>query len=183
MTDRKKIERAYILNGESVSTASLSAECEGLVHKHTDGTEVVVMWEELSDEMKRVAGLFGLNTKIGNAAGGPGTPEMAAAVAEAIKSGAWSSERGVGAGINKNDYADAVERAKSAAGHDFDRDAFVTRLDDMEQQELKEFTASLRKIPQVEAALATIQAERKAERAAALADSSQNASADALGSL
>lgn len=126
---------------------------------------------DLPEHIIRQAAAFGLNTTIGNAAGGvEDEADIIDALEDRIASltaGNWAAERQ--SGPRGSDIVDAVARVYKDAGKDYPEAARNDLMQKLYSKELKP-QAVLNKDPRIAAAYAAIKAERQAARLAKLKD-------------
>lgn len=162
----KTIRTFYNAAGEESARARLDS-VKFRVTFVESGDFVELGWDELSPEVQRAAGLYGIMTSVTNTVGQKGLSaadmlENASSRLETIRNGAWSAE--VKAGARTSDFVEAMRRVYAEAG---------TPLSDAQIDHIKKTLADEAQGPafrekmgshvKIAAALAAIRSERAAE--------------------
>lgn len=130
------------------------------------GEHVELAWDELTPEVQRAAGLYGIMTSVTNTVGQKGLSaadmlDNATARLETIRGGAWSAEAKQGA--RTSDFVEAMQRVFTAAGQPLSEEKIAgvkkTLLDEEKGPVFREKWSS---DPRISAAMAAIRSERAA---------------------
>jgi hypothetical protein len=159
------------LNAEGV--ASPRARLDSVAFEVTlieAGEKIGLRWDELSSEVQRAAGLYGIMTSVTNAVGAKNLSasdmvDNATARLEVIRSGAWSAESKVGA--RTGDVLEAIIRAFAESGKPLDEAGIETRRKLLlDEDQGPAFRDKALANPRVAAIFAAIKAQRAEERLA-----------------
>lgn len=168
-TRQEKTKRLFITaDGEATPRTGLESVAGKIIFVET-GEELEFKWDDLTPEIQRAAGLFGIMTSVTNTVGraGMSAAEMVEAAEtrlEYIQGGQWSADRQ--SGPRTSDFIEAAARWYAEKGKPFDEDMRARMQAKLADEEAgAEYKADLLSRPSFKALFEAIKAERAAARA------------------
>ena len=175
---RAKRSKRYYRDASGDLHARPVPDVRAIIVEFPSGYEAELDMTQLSQEVLSQAAAFGLMTSACNAFGGLSSEDESIEALEArfetYQAGRWASERAGSGETRESDLVRAMREAKAEAGEpDWDPSAFIEGLKSGSIDK-----AAVRRIPQIEAKLATYRAERAAERARRAAEKAETQASD-----
>jgi len=161
---QKRVNKTYYNADADIGTKPNGNAVTGVrVEYVNDGETLDINLSDFNENIKAGAALYGISYMISS------DYDEALARLERLQEGHWASEVGK-SGPRTGNIVEAVRRAKSAAGQDFDAEAFKSRLVAMEDSERSTLVNSVLAIVEVQKEFNKIEREqleaRQAKRSA-----------------